>query len=164
MWKKVEKYFGCLLILYFLSGSLNANAQEIDWHSFENALKLADSTDQPVLVDVGAPWCGWCHKMKEEIYPSLAADLQEFATTRLNRDNHDKVYRYKGEKLNSLRLAQKLKAETVPTIVFLTSDGDYLMHVSGFIDVEELRPLLNYISTQAYRHQTFKTFLDQVES
>lgn len=164
MWKKVQKYFGCLLILFLLTGSLNVNAQEISWHSFVYALSLADSTDRPILVDVGAPWCGWCHKMKQEVYPSLAADLQGFATTRLNRDDHDKVYRYKGEKLSSFRLAQKLKAKAVPTIVFLTSNGDYLMHLSGFIEAEELRPVLNYITTQAYQDQTFQTFMDQVES
>jgi thioredoxin-related protein len=165
MRKEIQKHIGYLLVLILLSGSLNSwevNAQELTWHLFEDALTLADTTDRPVLVDIAAPWCGWCHKMKQEVYPSLASELQDqFVTTRLNRDDHKKVYRYKGEKFTSFRLAQKLNAETVPTIVFLTSDGDYLLHLSGFIEANELRPVFNYISTKAYRHQTFQAFVNQ---
>lgn len=164
---QIQKCIGCLLTLFLLTGSLyssEVDAQELTWHSFEEALSLAETADRPVLVDVGAPWCGWCHKMKQEVYPSLASDLQDrFVTTRLNRDDHQKVHRYKGEKLTSLRLAQKLNAQTVPTIVFLTSDGDYLLHLSGFIKATELKPVLRYIATEAYRDKTFQAFVKQKE-
>lgn len=162
------KFIGSLLVTLILLGAITIsklNAQELTWHSFEKALTLADTADLPVLVDIGAPWCGWCHKMKQEVYPSLASELQDrFVTTRLNRDDHEKVHRYKGERLTSLRLAQELNANTVPTIVFLTSDGNYLLHLSGFIEAKELQPVLEYIATEAYRHQTFQTFINQTGS
>lgn len=161
---KILRYIGCLLTFLLLAGSLKpseVNAQTLTWHSFEEALTLADTTDRPVLVDVSAPWCGWCHKLKQEVYPSLESDLRDrFVLTRINRDDHEKVYHYKGEKMTSHRLAQRLNATTVPTIVFLTTSGNYLLHLSGFVKTEELRPVLEYVSSKAYRHQTFRAFMD----
>lgn len=165
---KIPSYIESLLIILLLSAimpSADLHAQEPTWYSFEEALALADTTDRPLLVDVWAPWCGWCHKMKQEVYPALVSRLDDqFVTTRLNRDDHDKTYLYKGNKFNSFRLAQRLNADTVPTIVLLSSDGDYLLHLSGFVEAEELRPVLDYIATGSYLHKTFQAFLNQKES
>lgn len=154
-----------VLLLLGWAGLGEAQAQEPTWHSFEDALVLADSTDRPILVDVWAPWCGWCRKMKQNVYPDLAPKLSDqFILTRLNRDDNEEMHQYKREKLTSLRLAQKLGAESVPAIVFLTSDGDFLLHLSGFIKAAELRPVLEYISTEAYHRQTFQDFIKQIDS
>lgn len=167
MQKEIHKYTGILLTLLLLTGitsSFEVKAQEPGWHSFEKALSLADNTDRPILVDIWAPWCGWCHKMKQEVYPALASDLSnQFVITRLNRDDHEETHRYQGEKFTAFKIAQKLNAESVPTIVFLTPSGNYLLHLSGFRKAKELRPVLEYIATESYRHQTFQTFIKQKE-
>lgn len=156
------KNFLLSIVLAGFFGSLEIYAQESTWHSFDEALILADTSGQPILVDVWAPWCGWCHKMKQDVYPELSSYLADhFILTRINRDDHDETYRYKGEKLTSFRLAQKLNTETVPAIIFLNPDGEYLLHLSGFIEAEELRPVLEYISTEAYQHQRFQDFISQ---
>lgn len=166
----IQKHIGSFLLFLMICGSMDyadikAQEAKLTWYPFDEALALAHTADKPVFVDVWAPWCGWCHKMKQEVYPSLKSDLRDqFVLTRINRDDHEKNYRYKGEKLTSHRLAQKLNAETVPTIVFLNSDGEYLLHLSGFIEAEELRPVIEYISTGAYRHQVFQQFLNQTDS
>lgn len=144
MQKTFFTYCGLLLGLLLLSGiATSAQAQELDWYSFEDALDIARQTERPVLVDIWAPWCGWCHKMQKESYPKLPNELaQEFVLTRLNRDDHETEHKYKGQKLSSMRLAQKLKAQTVPTVVILSADGNYLFHISGFLSTEKLRSVL----------------------
>lgn len=170
MRKKISHIKFLLLVALFVWGWLGsietkAQDQRPTWHSFEEALVMADNENLPILVDVWAPWCGWCRKMKQEVYPELSSELvDQFILTRLNRDDNEKMYQYNGEKLTSLRLAQKLGAESVPTIIFLTSEGDYLLHLSGFIKAEELQTVLKYISTGAYQHQTFWKFVSQTES
>lgn len=132
-----------LLLILYLGNVQLLKAQNIKWHSFEEALAIADTTNQPILVDVWAPWCGWCYKMKEETYPALTKELSEyFIFTRLNRDDHTTTYSYQGEKLTSMRLAQKLNAQTVPTVVLLSADGDYLLHISEFLRSNQLETLL----------------------
>ncbi|MDZ7695102.1 MAG: thioredoxin family protein [Balneolaceae bacterium] len=134
-------------------------AQQLEWYSFEEALAIADSTGRPVMVDVWAPWCGWCLKMKRHVYPKLSTQLtKNFVLTRLNRDDNETTYQYKGERLTSLRLAQELKAESVPTVIFLHSTGDYLLHISGFVEANKLQMVLEYIGSGAYRQVSFATF------
>ena len=138
-----------------------AHAQDLTWHPFETALAVADSTDRPVLVDVYAPWCGWCRKMKRDVYPSTwvrSCLADGFVLTRLNRDDTDTRHRYRGRRLNSKRLAQALGAAGVPTVVLLAPDGERLTRLNGFIEADVLRPVLAYVGSGAHQRQTFEAF------
>lgn len=155
--------YGILLLTVSISllliATRPAHSQELQWLPFEKALVTADTSNRPMLVDVWAPWCGWCRKLKKEVYPALAPEWSgQFVLTRINRNNREAVHRYRGQKLSALRLAQKLGAQQVPTIVFLNAQGKYLLHVTGFLDAKALEPLLAYIATGAYHHQSFETF------
>lgn len=160
---KTHRWFKYLLTVLLLAGGyLSVTAQgkaEIEWQPFETAIEIADSSNLPILVHVWAPWCGWCKKMEKEVYPKLASDLTDnFIITRINRDNHERTYQYKGQKLTSFRLAQKLKADSVPAIIFLSSDGDALVQLSGFIRADNLHQVLKYISSNAFEQQSFEIF------
>ncbi len=150
------------LVMLSVGVTTTAGAQELDWQPFEEALAEAEQQQKPVLVDVWAPWCGWCHKMKREVYPALAPQLTgRFVLTRLNRDDGETTHRYQGHVLTSTRLAQELKARGVPTVVLLAPGGDYLLHVSGFVEADQLRPVLDYVGTGVYRTQSFEAFRAQ---
>jgi thioredoxin-related protein len=140
-----------------------ASAQGLDWQPFETALAVADSTGHPVLVDVYAPWCGWCRKMKRDTYPELlgAESDRRFVLTRLNRDDNQTTHHYRGQRLTSMRLAHTLRAEGVPAVIFLAPDGEPLLYLSGFLRAETLRPVLDYIGSGAYRTQSFEAFRAQ---
>jgi thioredoxin-related protein len=143
------------------------SAQQLEWHSFEKALSVADTTNQWVLVDVYAPWCGWCYKMKRETYPTVltSTDLP-FVLTRLNRDDSDTMHRYRGRRLSSQQLAKELGADGVPAVAILdgsgkrvmTVSGKRVMTVSGFVSPDLLFRILTYIHTEAYRHMSFDAF------
>lgn len=150
-----------LAALFILSIPAQAQLKksELQWLSFEEAVSIAKKTGKPVFVDIWAPWCGWCRKMKKEVYPNLSRELaSNYVLTRINRnDNHSRII-YRGQQLTPLRLAQALNAQTVPTVVLLSSKGDYLLHITGFTQEESLEPILNYISTEAYKSQSFEAF------
>ena len=149
-----------LVLLLVVLSAMSAQAQDLNWRPFEKALAVANSTDRPVLVDVYAPWCGWCHKMKRDTYPALfgAHSDRRFVLTRLNRDDHHTTHRYWGQRFTSMRLAQKLGANSVPTVVLLAPGGEPLLHLAGFLKADALRPVLDYISSGAYRTQSFEAF------
>lgn len=138
-----------------------AQAQDLSWRSFERALALADSSERPVLVDVWAPWCGWCHKMKREVYPSegiRSCLAEEFVLTRINRDDRDATHRYRGQRMSAVQLAQALRAKSVPTVVLLDADGEYLLHLPGFVEAPDLRWLLGYVASGAYERHSFAAY------
>ncbi len=157
-----KTYCGAVLMLLLaMLTPAPTPAQELMWHPFEQALAQADSSERPVLVDVWAPWCGWCHKMKREVYPNdgvrrcLAGD---FVLTRLNRDDADATHRYRGQQMSSVQLAQMFRAESVPTVVLLNADGEYLLHLPGFIEAPELQWVLGYVASGAYERQSFAAY------
>jgi thioredoxin-related protein len=102
--------------------------------------------------------------MEDEVYPNLSSQLSDnFITTRINRDDHESTLKYKEQKLTPFQLAQKLKAESVPAIIFLSPNGDYLLQLSGFFNAESLYPVLKYLSSNAYKRQTLEAFLKKQE-
>src|SRR5258708_15638449 len=47
----------------------SAMHQPIQWHEWgEEAFAIAEREDKPILLDIGAVWCHWCHVMDRESY------------------------------------------------------------------------------------------------
>lgn len=148
MIKSLYKSILILPLLFILCISNAAGQDTPEWHEFEEALALADRTNKPIIVDVGAPWCGWCHKMKQEVYPNLDKQVNhKFIFTRLNRDDNNSKITYGGRSLTPLKISQELGVQQVPSIVILNEKGEYLMHKSGFTKSEELKSLLKIIAS-----------------
>ncbi|MFY9853823.1 MAG: thioredoxin domain-containing protein [Terracidiphilus sp.] len=73
----------------------SARQQPVHWHPWgEDAFALAQSEDKPILLDIGAVWCHWCHVMDRESYenPEIAAIINEhFVAVKVDRDERPDV-------------------------------------------------------------------------
>jgi uncharacterized protein len=69
--------------------------QEVDWYEWgEEAFARARAEDKPILLDIGAVWCHWCHVIDRESYenPQLAAIINElFIPVKVDRDERPDV-------------------------------------------------------------------------
>jgi thiol:disulfide interchange protein len=57
-----------------------AGNSPVHWQPWgEEAFEFAKTFDRPVLIDVGAIWCHWCHVMDEQTYgnPEIAKFINE---------------------------------------------------------------------------------------
>ena len=74
-----------------------AAEQSIDWHPWgTDPFELARRTSRPVLLDIGASWCHWCHVMDETTYSDaeVARLLGEhFVAIKVDRDEHPEIDR-----------------------------------------------------------------------
>src|SRR2546428_1124872 len=73
----------------------SAAHQPIHWFPWsDEAFAAASAADRPVLLDIGAVWCHWCHVMDGESYedPELARFLNEhFVCIKVDRDERPDV-------------------------------------------------------------------------
>ncbi len=73
----------------------SARHQPVDWHEWgEEAFARAQREDKPVLLDIGAVWCHWCHVMDRESYENvetagLINDL--FVAVKVDRDERPDI-------------------------------------------------------------------------
>jgi uncharacterized protein YyaL (SSP411 family) len=101
----------------------SAAHQPIHWYPWsDDAFAVARSADRPVLLDIGAVWCHWCHVMDGESYenPELARFLNEhFVCIKVDRDERPDVdARYQ-------RAVQALTRQGGwPLTAFLTPTGE----------------------------------------
>jgi len=101
----------------------SAAHQPIHWFPWgEEAFAAARAQDRPVLLDIGAVWCHWCHVMDGESYedPAIARYLNEnFVCIKVDRDERPDV---------DARYQRAVQAFTRqggwPLTAFLTPDGD----------------------------------------
>ncbi|WP_138431480.1 thioredoxin family protein [Fodinibius saliphilus] len=147
-------FWGFILLLLVLVATIPASAQQIQWLSFEDALTDAQKKDKLIFVDVWAPWCGWCYKMKNETYPNLSNTTKgAFIFTRINRDSNENRYNYEGNKYSAVKLAQKFKINSVPGIVILSAKGEYLLHTLGFLKTKKLEQILQKVRKATAQQQ-----------
>ena len=100
----------------------SARHQPVQWHPWgEAAFAQAQAEDKPILLDIGAVWCHWCHVMDRESYenPEIARLINEhFLAVKVDRDERPDV---------DARYQAAVSAITGqggwPLTVFLTPDG-----------------------------------------
>ncbi len=69
--------------------------QPVQWHEWgEEAFALAKQENKPILLDIGAVWCHWCHVMDRESYedPGTAQIVNErFVAIKVDRDERPDI-------------------------------------------------------------------------
>jgi uncharacterized protein len=73
----------------------SAAHQPVDWLEWgEEAFTRAHAEDKPMLLDIGAVWCHWCHVIDRESYddPEIAALINRlFVPVKVDRDERPDV-------------------------------------------------------------------------
>jgi uncharacterized protein len=100
----------------------SARFQPVQWHPWgDEAFARAQAEDKPILLDIGAVWCHWCHVMDRESYEDAetAAIINDhFVAVKVDRDErHDVDARYQAA-------VQAISGQGGwPLTAFLTPDG-----------------------------------------
>ena len=73
----------------------SAMHQPIHWHEWgEEAFAKAQRENKPILLDIGAVWCHWCHVMDHESYdnPEVARIVNKnFIAVKVDRDERPDI-------------------------------------------------------------------------
>jgi thiol-disulfide isomerase/thioredoxin len=100
-----------------------------EWHSrLEPALAAARAEGKPILVDLYAEWCGWCHKLEAETFSSarFADFARDFVLLRVDiEDGAEGAW-----------LRRRLGAVNLPTLAIVDADLVRMGLVDGYAPTE----------------------------
>ncbi|MGD0671645.1 MAG: thioredoxin domain-containing protein [Candidatus Binatus sp.] len=108
-----------------------ASSSAIRWQAWSpQTLALARTLNRPILIDIGAVWCHWCHVMDETTYadPEVAAALNSnFVPVKVDSDERPDIDEYYQN-----AAAQLTGAGGWPLTCFTTPDGA-LFFAAGYL-------------------------------
>lgn len=173
----MKRILGVVMLLFalFVAGCAQSTADVSDvvtddpfvWPTFDEAIVAASKSGKPILIDIYAPWCGWCRRMQKEVYgnETLVAYVKEhFEYGRLNIDDSETQHDFMNYELTSQELGSALGARGTPTTVFLKQDGTYITRLDGYWTPEPFGKAIKFIGSGAYQIQEYEDYLSSLPS
>lgn len=136
-------------------------SEELQWKGFGIAVIDAKTSGKKVLVDVYTTWCGWCKKMDRDVYADdkVMAYLREhFEVVKLNAEAATE-HVVQGQKLTERQIAKAYGANSYPTTVFLSAEGEAITAIPGYIKADMFLNVLQYIHEEHYKNTGWNEFL-----
>jgi len=145
--KKIAIVLVSLLAISLSHSMVNANNSEsinttvFKVNTYNEALALAKEQNKPILVDISASWCGYCKRMKKNVYTNseVASYLNNnFITIAID-----------GEVGEGIDMAKKYNVTGYPTFVFINPDGSLLHKTAGYHSTKEFIKLGESVISKA---------------
>lgn len=112
---------GLTLAAFFLDGS-RVRADEVWYTDLNQARKVAEETNRPILCHFYADWCGPCQQMERRVFP-LRQVRQQLSTA---------VVAVKINVTKSSHLSNRFGVTSLPTDIFLEPNGQEILKSTGF--------------------------------
>lgn len=167
-----KNIFTALLIL----GTITIKAQEVNWVSFEEAIKLNTANPKPILIDVYTDWCGWCKKMDETTYKNKVITEyinENFYAVKMDGEGKDDItfkghtfkFHPQGKKgfheLPATLMDGKL---SYPSTIFLNKKQQLLQNVPGYLSAKRMEQILAYFTNDTYKTADWDVFQKEFKS
>lgn len=133
---------------------------DIPWMGIEQALAAGKLSTRKIFIYVHAPWCPYCRRMNTEILND--PEVQEaigayFSPVRINTESAETV-RYFEYEMSEREFAGALRNESLPTIYFMSAEGEVFAHQPGLLPREALLKLVHFVGSDAYKEISFDAY------
>ncbi len=122
-----------------------SNHSNIPWREWgEEAFAEAQAQDKPILLDIGAVWCHWCHVMDDGI-PGDPVHTGTYATPAVQQRIADNFIPIKVDNDRRPDINARYNMGGWPTTAFLTPEGDTL-YGETYVTPSRMIGLLDHIA------------------
>ena len=124
-----------MVTLFFCSFSKSkiSNEEKVGIQFFEGtweqALLIASKENKPLFLDVSTSWCGYCKKMKQNVF----IDKEVGAYFNKNFINIE----INAEQGEGRTIAQKYGASSYPTLIIIDKNQKPIFTTEGYIDAKD---------------------------
>lgn len=136
MLKKMSLFLIIGLLLFALfPASSQAEADEINWYSYEEGIQKAKEQGKPVFIDFWAEWCAPCQDMEQNVYPDedVIQKSSNFINIKVNVDQNRDL------------AVNEYDVSSIPTLVFLDSEGETVKRVEGKLSSSGMIEAMNEV-------------------
>jgi thioredoxin-related protein len=137
-----------------------AHPTKVEWKNFTDGMNLCRNTDKKLLVDVYTDWCGWCKTMDKETYSQdevISYITDHFVPVRLNAESQE-MRQFDTLHITDADLANAFGVTGYPTTIFITSAGQPITSIPGYIKKDEFTKILHYIAEDAYTKMDYEQY------
>jgi thioredoxin-related protein len=113
--------------------------------SLATATRQAKAGDKLIFVDLFADWCGWCHKMEQEVFPSETFQKATDGMVLLRLNTEDGA--------EGTKLARTFNVVSLPTFLVLTPD----MVIAGVL--KGYAPAGDFVNTLKTTQTSYQEFV-----
>ena len=145
------------MVFVLAIGSLVANAQEIKWMTFNEAIAAQKKNPKPIFMDVYTEWCGPCKMLdKNTFHDPKIVDLvnKNYYAVKFNGEGTD-VINYKGKTFTNAKhnpnargrnsvhdFTTYLQLRGYPSMFIFDAKGDVKSPIVGYYTADQLLPML----------------------
>ncbi len=106
---------------------------------FSAALSRAKKENRLVMVDFYTDWCGWCKKLDKETYGDarVADALRDVISIKVNAEKGGEA------------VAERYRVRGFPTVIFVSSSGEVVRKVEGYVEADEMLKIVNSLKRPA---------------
>ncbi len=158
------------ILLLVLAMHTTVKAQEIKWMSLEEAITLQKKTPKKIMMDVYTVWCGPCKSLDKKTFhnPDVVAYVNEnYYAVKFNGQGNDNI-NYKNKTYGnpgydpskkhtrnaSHELANYLRINAYPTIVFFDENAEVIAPIRGYLDPNKLELYLKLFKNDDHKRIT----------
>ncbi|MBL8019852.1 MAG: thioredoxin family protein [Leptospirales bacterium] len=118
-------------VLLTLCTTTSLHAEPVWIGRLDKGMAEAKHLGKPMFVDIMAPWCGYCRKMRQEVFPSkrFQEAANSFVLVRINAEEDISV--------------RKFNVQGFPTLLMLDKNGYLVARIDGFAEVDRLVATMN---------------------
>jgi thioredoxin-related protein len=130
-------------------GPAGAQDDGIPWKSYDEALREAKEAGRPVYLYFFMDNCGYCRKMESQTLAEkkIAGYLRDtFVSVRING-------------VRKPHLSKQYMVRGFPTSSFLTSEGEAIWSIPGYVGPEYFGRMLKYIGEGHFKSQSLRDYL-----
>ncbi|MBR9985971.1 MAG: thioredoxin family protein [Desulfosarcina sp.] len=144
------------LLLSLFTGAVSASAIQtgdagIQWFSYAEGRQQGEAENKKVFLVFNADWCRYCLQMEKETFqnPTVIAYInRNFVPISVNSDKQQDI-------------AAKYRVRGLPSMWFISENGDRIGNRPGYIAADEMLKILKYIGSDSYLTMSFQAFMDK---
>lgn len=160
----------CIILIVLSLTFAHISAQEINWVSLEEAVKLQKKQPRKIIMDMYTVWCGPCKMLDRNTFGNkdvIDYINKYYYAVKFNAEGNDKVT-FKGKTYGNPNydparaksrnypheLSRYFGVNSYPTIVFIDENLEYLAPIIGYKNPQQLELYLKLFKEDLHKELT----------